>query len=352
MERAATFLTVLHTTEPAPRLSPGVVGGPASAADVPNGDRMTTTSTRPPAPGRSRRSFRERVAGAIAADQDGVCSREQLRASGITRDDVRHEIAAGRWHSRGNQTVQIKPGGPDAERRRAIWEVRGQARLDGVTALQAAGLAGWTETTMHVSVPEGTRIAAVTGVTVHRIRPSIPTTGDPLRATPEWAALHGASWAASDRSASALLAMAVQQRLTTGERLAAITDVCPLLTRIVHIRAVLADISGGAQAISEIDFVTLCRSHSLPPPIGQAARQGHRGRIYLDASWPDYNVAVEVDGSQHFAGLAQVEDALRDNELRHDGMTVLRIPALGLRIETDAFVNQLRRALVRGGWHA
>lgn len=303
-----------------------------------------------PAPGLSRRSYRSREAATLAAQYDGVCNRGQLRRRGVTRDDIRHEVAAGRWKCRGNQTVEIYPGGPAADRWRAIWEVRGQPRLDGVSALQAAGLEGWTEATIHVSVPEGTKVIAVEGVIVHRVRHLTSAVGDPPRSATDWAALHAAAWAASDRSASTLLAMAVQQRLTTGQHLNVLVGSAARLRRIDHIRRVVADISNGAQALSELDFVQLCRSHRLPPPEQQSARRGHRGRIYLDAWWSRYNVAVEIDGSQHGSGLAYIDDALRDNELRHDGMTVLRIPALALHVEPGAFAEQIRRALRRGGW--
>lgn len=311
---------------------------------------MSTAQNLYPAPGMSRRSYRACEAAALAALYDGVCNREQLRRRGVTRDDIRHEVAAGRWKCRGNQTVEIYPGGPAADRWRALWEVRGRPRLDGVSALEVAGLEGWTETTVHVSVPEGTRVTAVEGVTVHRVRQLTSPVGDPLRSTTGWAALHAASWAATDRTASTLLAMAVQQRLTTGQHLYALLGSAGRLRRIRHIRRVVADISNGAQALSELDFVQLCRRYHLPAPEQQVARRGHRGRIYLDASWRRYNVTVEIDGSQHSSGLAHIDDALRDNELRHDGVTVLRIPALALHVEPRAFADQIRRALRHGGW--
>jgi hypothetical protein len=50
------------------------------------------------------------------------------------------------------------------------------------------------------------------------------------------------------------------------------------------IRTTLADIDGGAQALSEIDFVALCRRYQLPRPDLQERRTDAAGRArYLDA---------------------------------------------------------------------
>ncbi|MBO1765723.1 hypothetical protein [Allobranchiibius sp. GilTou38] len=311
---------------------------------------MTITRDPLPAPGTSRRAFRRQVAASLATDHDGVCHREQLRRRGVTRDDIRHEVQAGRWILRGHQTVQVQPGGPAADWWRAVWEVRGSARLDGVSALLAAGLRHWEEATVHVSVPEGTHITPIVGVTVHKTRHAVDITGEPVRTTPEWAALHAAAWAGSDRAATTLLAMAVQQRITTGPRLQALLTRSPALPRIHLIRGVVADVTGGAQALSEIDFAKVCRTHGIPEPLRQAMRRGHTGRIYLDAFWDAYDVAVEVDGFQHTVGHAVVEDALRDNVVRNDGVAVLRIPVLGLRVAPTEFAEQVKAALHRGGW--
>lgn len=174
--------------------------------------------------------------------------------------------------------------------------------------------------------------------------------GDPPRSVVDWAALRAASWASSDRAATTLLAMAVQQRLTTGERLRDVLEDVSAVRRIAHIRSVVSDICGGAEALSEIDFARLCRQRGLPEPSRQAARSGPGGRIYLDAVWEEYGVVVEIDGSQHREGLAMASDALRDNHLTIQGSRVLRIPVLGLVSEPDAFLAQLSEALQRGGW--
>ncbi|MEO8750051.1 MAG: DUF559 domain-containing protein [Allobranchiibius sp.] len=314
-------------------------------------ERIVSTPLSLPLPGCGRRKFRAEATRQLAELQDGVCSRTQLRALGVTRDDVRHEVAAGRWGIAGAQTVQLSTGGATASWRSAIWETRGDARLDGVTALLVAGLTGWNEDVVHLSVMAGSRVRPVPGVHIHQLRSrENDVVGDPPRTSIDWAALRAASWASSDRAATTLLAMVVQQRLTTAARLRRLLEEAPAIHRVAHLRVVVRDIAGGAQALSEIDFARLCRQHGLPEPSRQVPRSGPGGRIYLDAEWPTYGVVVEIDGSQHRAGLATVSDALRDNHLTIHGSRVLRIPVLGLRVEPEAFLAQLGEALRRGGW--
>ena len=101
-----------------------------------------------------------------------------------------------------------------------------------------------------------------------------------------------------------------------------------------HRRAIdlaLADIEQGADALSEIDFVRLCRRFGLPEPTRQAVRMMPDGRRrYLDAEWrlPDGRVvAVEVDGAFHMRMENWIDDQLRQNMVVIGGTRVLRSPA-------------------------
>lgn len=119
----------------------------------------------------SRRSYRFNATADLADRQNGVCSRHQLRSLGISRDDVRCEVLAGRREALGKHTGRLRHSGDaEASWRRAIWETRGPAWLDGATALTAAGLTGWNDDTVHVSVPEDARALPVDGVHVHHLR--------------------------------------------------------------------------------------------------------------------------------------------------------------------------------------
>lgn len=228
------------------------------------------------------------------------------------------------------------------------------AALDGLSALQAAGLTG-IEGLLTVSCQHGSRPRAVPAVEVRTSR--WRQAGDVVRAglprvRPDAAAVHAALWARSDRQAALLLVGTVQQRLTTPTRLAERLRRVRRHPRRIVVSQVLGDLADGAQALGELGCARLCRRRALPVPTRQAVRLGPGGRCYLDAHFEGYGVTVEIDGIAHLEGLAPLEDALRQNALMIGGDLVLRIPLLGLRLAPAAFLDQLARALGERGWQA
>ena len=148
------------------------------------------------------------------------------RGSGYDHAAIGREVDNDRWTRLGTHTVALHTGavGAAALRWRAVWEVAEDVALvDGVSALQAVGLTGYTEDVVHVSVPRGAQCPQVDGVRIHRVtRRADEAAGTGLpRTRVEVAALRGAAWARSDRQAALILCMVVQQRLTTGKRLLA-----------------------------------------------------------------------------------------------------------------------------------
>jgi hypothetical protein len=302
-----------------------------------------------PRPPRRRlpRAERARIAGEVAADHDGVAHRRDLRARGVSRADVRSEVAAGRWRTEGLHTVVIGTGAmsPEARRWHAVWEAGPGAILDGVSALQVAGLRGFTPDAIDVSLPRGNRRHEVAGVKVRRrrvlgmtIRAGVP------RARPELAALRAAEWAATDRTAVLILCLVVQQRLVPPARLLSAWRSVRSSRRRTLLAGVIGDICDGAQSLGELDFGALCRQAGLPPPSRQVVRTGPGGRVYLDVAWEDVGLVVEVDGGHHALALNPVDDALRQNEVTLNDEMVLRIPVIGLRLSPVAFMGQVVRA--------
>ncbi len=107
--------------------------------------------------------------------------------------------------------------------------------------------------------------------------------------------------------------------------------------------SILADIEGGADSLSEIDFVKLARKAGLPPPIRQSIRWDSSGRRrYLDADFGTF--AVEVDGGFHLRAQNYWADARRQNELVLGGDRILRFSSYAIRLDEDVVLAQLRRA--------
>ncbi|MGY4719192.1 hypothetical protein [Naumannella huperziae] len=283
----------------------------------------------------------------LADDHDGVAHRRDLRRLGITREDVRGEVRAGRWSTLGRHTVAI--AGPPAGRALlwwAVWESGPGALLDGVSALLADGLRGYTPDAIHVSVPSRNRAHRLPGVVLHRpARVARATRVGFPRVPLGVAAINAARWATSDRQAALLLCLPVQQRLITPAHLEQAWRDTGRVSNRKRLDRFIPDICNGAHSLGELDFAAMCRTRGLPEPTRQVRRAGRHGSYYLDAYFDGPGVVVEINGAQHGWGLATIEDDLRANDLTLDADRVLQISLLGLRLEPDAFFVQLAAAL-------
>ncbi|MFI5430166.1 hypothetical protein [Aeromicrobium sp. UC242_57] len=299
----------------------------------------------------------ERVSAvrALAHAQNGVLSRRQILALGLTRWDIAAEVRAGRWKQHHRQTICIHTGPLDAKALRwhAVIEAGTRAVLDGTGSLLAAGLTGFDVDLIRVSIPRGAKVlrSSVSDVRqTRRLRPDdVVKAGIPRVRTPI-AAIRAALWAVSDRQAALILTMTVQQRLATAEQVAqALLDVRRDRRRRFLERVVL-DLLGGVESLGELDVATMCRQRGLPVPDRQAVRRAKDKKYYLDVFWTTFRLVLEIDGIHHTWATSVVDDALRQNDLSLQSLTVLRLPLLGLRVAEDAFFTQVEQALRAAGW--
>ncbi|GAA1807539.1 hypothetical protein GCM10009795_060900 [Nocardioides hankookensis] len=291
----------------------------------------------------------------LAADQGGVLSRRQLYGLDITRWEVRGQVRAHRWQLIGDQSVHLTNGplSEEGERWAAVFQGGPRACLDGGSALIAAGLERYTLERVRVSVARGARVRRNRRFNIRQTRrwaeSDIVRVGIPRTRTAT-AAIRAALWARTDREATYVLVLAVQQRIASAH------DIGTELLRVrrdkrrVLLHSVVNELLDGAQSLGEIDVAVLLRRRGLPAPTRQAVRKDRRGRYYLDLSWPDYRLVVEIDGIHHAWVENVVGDALRHNAIALEGDTVLRIPLLGLRLQPDAFLDQIEEGLRAGGW--
>lgn len=289
-------------------------------------------------------------------------TRTQLYAIGLSRAEVRHHIRVGRWRAFGAHCVVTHNGPFDDELRHwaAVIEGGPRAVIDGESSMVLAGLKGYEAVCIRVSVPRGARIrhrGAPIKVNVRQTRRWRPddvdrTASGPPRTRFSLATVRAAMWARSDRQATLLMLMAVQQGFTTADRLAAELLDIRRDGRLGLMYGVLVELDGGIRSLSELDFVQGCRDRDLPEPESQAIHRTKDGTYYLDFRWPDWHVVVEVDGIQHTWVTEIVDDALRQNSLVLAGDTVLRLPALGLRLCPDEFFDQVAAALAAAGCEA
>lgn len=269
-----------------------------------------------------RRAFVAREADAYG----GVLSRRMLRELGVDRHAVAREVAGDRWRVHGHQTVAVhgQPFGPPALWWRAVWETGHRiAALDGVSALLAAGVTGYDEPLVYVSVPDACTPERSGGVRVHHIdrRPDevITTRGVP-RVAPAIAAIRAAHWAASDRQAALLLALPVQQGVVSGPQLVKRRTSCAD-GGAVRWSSRWSGTSPTARGPWASSTSRRCvGAEACPLLTRQVLRRRSSGRIYLDVGWSEGRLALEIDGSQHYSGLSVMRDNLVARGLRLQGI--------------------------------
>jgi very-short-patch-repair endonuclease len=304
----------------------------------------------------STSTLRRRAAVAAAEPFGGVLSRTMLRRMGVDRHAVAREVSGDRWRAHGDQTIALHTQhlGVPALWWRALWEVGCRtAALDGASALEAAGVTGYDSSVVHVSVPDAFSPERISGVRPHRVvrlRGEVILNRGVPRVVPALAAVRAAHWASSDRQAALPLVLPIQQGVMSGPQLASASRVVSGRRRRALIHQLVDDITDGARSLGELDFAAMCRRRGLPKPDRQALRRTARGNAYLDAAWHEAALAVEIDGSQHTAGLALVADHLRQNDVTLQRGRVLRISLLGLRVSGDDFLDQIDRGLSGPRW--
>ena len=279
----------------------------------------------------------------------------RLQKQGWSEAAIRAQLDAGRWQRLGYAIV--RHNGPLS--RRQIWTVGRlhggpQALLTGFTAAEACGLIRWERDVVHLLVPAGTRLRSRSPVPVrlHHAREfdrAMAGAAAAVHRLPE-ALLRAAATFPHPRPACGLLAAAVQQRLLVPRDLAWALQQAPRQKHRSALRSAIDDIRQGSEALSEIDFVRLCRTHGLPAPHQQTVRCDVAGRRrYLDATWRRADgrlVVVEVDGALHLVATRWWDDQLRQNELTLADAIVLRFPSVIVRTEPTVVATQLRRALL------
>jgi very-short-patch-repair endonuclease len=290
--------------------------------------------------------------------QHGVLTSAQA-VSLVGRGAVRGHVRLGRWRQICPGILLTSNGQLTVEQQRWVAVLVGgvDALLAGAAAAAAGGVRGIQLGHIPVLIPAARRVTRRTPVLppdmppvrVHRssILPGDHRqAGPPPRTTMARSVVDAAAWAPSDRAAQLMLATACQQRRVTPEEILDVLAVLRRVRRRAFLRNTVTDIAGGAEALSEIDLVTLCRRFELPLPDLQERRRDSAGRQrYLDAYWRERGLHVEVDGAHHMDAAEWSADMLRQNRIWLTGDRILRFPAWLLRTDPEQVAQQLKEAL-------
>lgn len=296
-----------------------------------------------------------RVAAGIAGGQEQVVSRRQLVRAGVPRWLVRREVKARRWCKRGRQTLTLHCG-PLSERALrwiAVLETSPRAALDGVTALQEAGLKNLSDTSIQVVAPRGSRPWRRKGVVVRESRLFREADVAPAgirRLLPPAAAASAARWARSDRQAKLFVLMTIQQKLASADAVRVAVEGLPRSRRRAMLLEVVAAAAGGVHSLGELDVAADLRRRGLPEPDRQSVRRRESGTQYLDCDFPAYDVVLEIDGAGHADPGQKLSDLLRDLNEVAGGNAAIRIPLEIYYLDREAVLDRLEAVLAARGW--
>ncbi len=271
---------------------------------------------------------------------------------------TRRELKAGRWQRHGQ--VVICHNGPLSDEQ-AVWVAVLRSPvgvvLAGSMAAVRRGLSWPLPARPQLLVPAAGPLPHLADVDVRRTRLLEAEDVHPVAQPPQLrlprAVVDEASRARRPDDVRALLCAAVQQRMA---RVADLREVVLRMGPIKHralMLTALVDVEGGAHSVREMAFGRLLRRATLPPPSRQVVRRRAGGRYYLDAAWEDWDLHAEIDGLGHLEVAQWGVDCDRTNELELGKVRErrLRIPGFWIDERPDHVIDQVRRGLIRGGWH-
>jgi len=293
---------------------------------------------------------------ALLADQGGVATRTQLGGVGLSASFVQAQIDGGRWQAL-NEHVVVTHNGP-LTREQQRWAVDlstpGLHAMCSLTALQMWGGVGFEVDEVHVIVPRGGHVLPIPSVDVvihesRRFTPEHVVHGrSPQLTSLARSTVDAAAWAKDLWAAFRIFVAPVQQRRARAPELRR-----ELLSagRVQHRRQLIAladDLCGGAEALSEVEFLRFCRRHGLPKPECQR-RMDSAGRWrYLDATFRRADATllrVEIDGGVHLSLAVRSRDTIKDNAAGLAGKLVLRYASAAIYTDDPQAVAQIRQGL-------
>lgn len=287
----------------------------------------------------------------LSQTQSGLLTAIQLRKHGFRRRDIDVRIARGDWQ-RVSATVVAVHNQP-LDRAAQLWAAAlhfERCGLGGQSALELLGLPVPVDQRIHVIGPRAGWYSPMPLVVPHTSTACEFSTGEPLHVDADLAVLQALRWAFSSAQSVHFSTWALQRGIVTIESLQARASQLKRSPGSGRMRERLAIVEPGVHSYNEFVFAQECRRRGLPEPIRQRRRTDGFGRDrYLDAEFEvnGHRVCVEIDGRQHLGTVQRMDDDLRANEIMIQGVPVLKVTSVALRLNSEPFFQQLQRLLSR-----
>lgn len=289
----------------------------------------------------------------LSKAQQGLMSRAQVTAAGVTRSQLRWRLRTGRW-------IAVLPGvfatfTGDLRREQqmiaALLYGGPDARLTGAVALAVHGFRSVpVEHCVRIVVPCNRRVPSTGFVRVHRTArpdPFARLVGTLRVASPERAVVEAARAAVDRRRVRAWVAEAVQVGHCTVEDLLRELRAAPR-SRPAALRRAIDEVVTGVRSVAEGDArALLAGSEVLPALLWNPRLTGPAGAaLPTPDGWiAEVDLAVEVDSRAYHLSPEDWERTMRRHrQLAEAGALVLHFSPLQIQEEPTAFVGSVERA--------
>ena len=289
--------------------------------------------------------------------QFGVVSRAQALRAGLSTDMITFRVSSGRWRRMHPGVYATFSGAPGREAQlwAAVLSAGWGAVLSHETAAELHRLADQRAELIHVTVPAGRKVVAVSGVSIHRSARAVDAAlgySNPPRTRVEETVLDLTQTAATFDDVCGWVTRAFARDLTDEAGMRAAMRRRTKLRWRADLRELISAAAAGDHSVLEYRYDRdVERAHGLPEPIRQApfarpgGRSGRRDRLYQK-----YAVVVELDGRLAHPVEAQWRDKARDRAAAAEGIQSLRYGWRDVRQEPCATAIEVAKVLRAHGW--
>jgi hypothetical protein len=293
----------------------------------------------------------------LLSRQAGVITRTQALAAGMTRHAIQARLDSGRWQRLHVGVYAAYSGLPARES--LLWAAVLGVRSGGVLCHQtAAELHGLRDVgksrKIHVMVPRGHSITALTGVVIHysrRVNVARHPALEPPRTRLEETVLDLAEAEATTTGAISWILTACASRRTKPELLLQAMASRPRMRRRKVLLAALGDARIGVESILEHGYLyRVERAHGLPEGARQRRTRAGGASRYEDVRYEKYGVIVELDGQAAHPEGERWQDVRRDNVSAMNGWITLRYSYADVMERPCEIADEVARALRAQGY--